>query len=197
MVVTRRTPVVPQPPPARNFVPPGAQRPPRTSLPKDTASTSNDATSSVAAASLAGPSNGNNDHRNGLVSICLLRNTKLFEPLSSSLTLFGLLLPDHIPVTIRTPRSTFLVLRLEGLIIVVCRTTALERSLRGRGGVARHAFFSFCRNAILTVLRASTKNLTSKPSSTSLPSYSSSRSPSTRSPCVRRTRTSSPRYVAA
>lgn len=148
MVVTRRTPVVPQPPPARNFVPPAAQRPPRTSLSKDTASFSNDAASGVAAASLAGPSNGNKDHRNGLVSICLLRKTKLFEPLPSGMTLFGPLLPDHIPVTIRTPRPAFHVLRLEGLIVVFCRTTALERSLRGRGGVARQVFFSLRRDAI-------------------------------------------------
>lgn len=88
MVVTRRTPVVPQPPPARHFAPPAAQRPPRTSLSKDTACVSGDVTSNAAVASLSDPSNGNKDHRNGLVSICLSRKTKLFEPLPSDLTLF-------------------------------------------------------------------------------------------------------------
>ena len=149
MVVTRRAPVVPQPaPPTRNHTSQGAQRPPRTSLSKDTTSVSNDAAPGVAAVALAGPSNGNKDHRNGLVSVCLLRKPKLFKPLPSGLTLFGPLLPDHIPVTIRTLRSAFHVLRLEGLITVICRTTALERSLRGPGDVARQAFFSLRRNVI-------------------------------------------------
>ncbi|KAG8215062.1 hypothetical protein J3R82DRAFT_8483 [Butyriboletus roseoflavus] len=66
MVVTRRTPLVPPPPLARNHSQ-GTQRPPqRPSLANDTASVLKNAPSSVAAAYLAGSSNGNKDHHSGL-----------------------------------------------------------------------------------------------------------------------------------
>ncbi|KAF8552862.1 hypothetical protein OG21DRAFT_1498096 [Imleria badia] len=64
MVVTRRTPVVP-PPLARNSSSQGAQRPPRSSFSKETSGNSMDAAFSVAAASFAGSSDGN-DHRTSL-----------------------------------------------------------------------------------------------------------------------------------
>ncbi|KAF8141911.1 hypothetical protein EV363DRAFT_1425921 [Boletus edulis] len=63
MVVTRRTPVVPQPPLARNPSSQGVQRPPRINY---TAGASRDAASGVATASLAGSSNGKDHRNNGL-----------------------------------------------------------------------------------------------------------------------------------
>ncbi|KAH0836475.1 hypothetical protein J3R83DRAFT_8084 [Lanmaoa asiatica] len=66
MVVTRRTPVVPPPPLARNHSSQGAQRFPTTSLARDSTGVSKHAASSVAAASLEGSSNSDKDHRSGL-----------------------------------------------------------------------------------------------------------------------------------
>lgn len=138
MVVTRRTPVVPPPQVVRNHSPQGTQRPARTSLSKDAAAVSKDATFSGAAASLAGPSNGNNDNRAGLVSVCSVRKTMVFEPPPSVLT-SSIHPRSHLCYNLG---STFCISkRLEGLIIVIYRTTIPERSLKSLGNVQRQASF--------------------------------------------------------
>lgn len=137
MVVTRRTPVVPQPPLARNPSSRGVQRPPRASLAKDTAGASKNAASSSAAASQASSSDGDKDHRNGLVSLCLLRKLKLFKSLSLVWTPFEpLILLNHIPAAVRLHAQRFYVLNLKAHPCY-CRTTTLCKRLKSPGDVAR------------------------------------------------------------
>ena len=197
MVVTRRTPVVPPPPLARNHSQ-GAQRPPpRASLAKDIAGFPKNAPSGVAVASFAGSSNGNKDHHSGLVSTCLLCKLKLFRPLSSGWMLSGpLFLPDHSSWQFGLDVLR-LCSRLEGLTIFVTgqqlwkEVQEVQETWQGKYSL-RSIVISF-----LTALRTNTNNPTSKPSSTSSPNYFSSRSPSTRFPCAHRIHTSNLRYVAA
>ena len=195
MVVTRRTPVVSPPALTRNHSSQGAQPPPRTSFSKDAPGASRDAASDVAVTSLAGPSNSNRDHHNGLVSVRLLYKTKPCRQVwrcRSSIYIRSCACDNS--------GSTFSVLwngTRGAHMLFSGRQPWKEVEKVQKACQGKHSFAPSYAGALLISLRTNTENPTSKPSSTSSPNYSSSRLPSTHFPCVRRIHTSNPLYVAA